>query len=139
MYAMPPHTSGTQFAAQTVGGADAPEQPADRQHAQRRDRRDDADRNVLFDARQRGVPPARRAREAAMADASPPATGLTSLIRLHSAAMPIAPAPMNRTWWLQTPVATCSSEPVAACSAVRYGTATPQAIDHAGEHGDPDP
>jgi hypothetical protein len=41
--------------------------------------------------------PARRTREAAMADLKPPTTGPMSLMRLQIAAMPMTPAPMKRT------------------------------------------
>ncbi|MNE96636.1 hypothetical protein D3C80_1948580 [compost metagenome] len=41
--------------------------------------------------------PALRMREAAIAEARPLATGLTSLARVQIAATPIVPAPMKRT------------------------------------------
>ena len=52
--------------------------------------------------------PAARAREAAMADASPLITGLTSFASVHTAATPIVPAPTKRTLWLQVACARCA-------------------------------
>ncbi len=72
--------------------------------------------------------PPRRAREAARAEPRPEARGAASFARVQMAATPIAPAPIKRTWWLQTALATSAAAPAAGCRAESSGTATPQAI-----------
>jgi hypothetical protein len=47
------------------------------------------------------APPPARTFDAAIADASPLHTGLTSFASVHTAATPMQPAPTKRTWWLQ--------------------------------------
>ncbi len=71
---------------------------------------------------------ARRLRCAAIADATPSATGRASRPSDQSAATPIAPAPMKRTLWDHTAVATPAAAPAAGCIAVSTGVATPHAM-----------
>src|SRR5262245_28235590 len=67
--------------------------------------------------------PAFRARDAAIAPASPLATGLTSLRSVQIAETPIAPAPMKRTFVLQVfcaSVAARSDEHTAELQSLRH-------------------
>ncbi len=59
--------------------------------------------------------PALRTREAAIAEASPLATGLMSLMSVHTAATAMAPAPMKRTclphtWFATAATSACPSK-----------------------------
>ncbi len=74
--------------------------------------------------------PALRTREAAIAEARPVATGLTSLISVQIAATAMAPAPMKRTCLAQTWLATPATSALASKGSrlVRCGTAPAQEI-----------
>ena len=74
------------------------------------------------------VPPW-RARLAAIADANPDTTGLTSLPKVQIAATPIVPAPTKRTFVLHVAPAMSSKLPVRPCaSAEKCGTPHTQPI-----------
>ena len=62
--------------------------------------------------------PALRTREAAIAERSPPITGLTSLAKVQIAATPMVPAPRKRTLVAHAACATSAAVPVAAASSV---------------------
>src|SRR5262249_7482724 len=73
--------------------------------------------------------PAFRARDAAIAPASPLATGLTSLRSVQIAETPIAPAPMKRTFVLQVFCASVAAAVVISPDiAEKCGTPQPQPI-----------
>ena len=72
--------------------------------------------------------PAPRAREAAIAEARPLITGLTSLASVQIAATPMVPAPTKRTLWLQVAFARSAIEPATGIIAEKCGTPQPQPI-----------
>src|ERR1044072_9119957 len=74
--------------------------------------------------------PALRTREAAMAPASPLATGFTSLSNVQIAETPIAPAPTKRTFVLQVLYASVAAAVVMSpAMEEKCGTPQPQPIN----------
>src|SRR5260370_32164739 len=74
--------------------------------------------------------PALRARDAAIAPASPLATGFTNFNSVQIAETPIAPAPTKRTLWLQVLCASWAAVVVISPAiAEKCGTPQPQPIN----------